>query len=521
MKKEHRSIDEKKLKNAHSAMGGFSLVEVLLTIALFAIFVTVFSGSLVYGQESERLAGDRIRANFLAEEGLEAVRNMRDGNFSNLTIGTHGLVIQDGKWNFSGTSDTTGIFTREIIITESGTSEKAVTVNVAWKQNEQRSGLVSLESRFDDWKIANPTEAEQILVVTNNSQIASGGSFQVTDVTVENVGIEDVKIANMQTSWSGVFSGAKLIGINMGGNSVWTGSDSTGSVQDITDFTVTLGAGAYPMAFVFDKTVNGISLNVLFTMTDGSVKEVIFIPGSPTDETPPANINDLSASAPTTTTLNLSWTAPGDDGSTGTATAYDIRYSTAPITSGNWSSAIQASGEPTPSVAGTSQNMTIAGLSLGTTYYFAMKTSDEVPNVSAISNVASGTTNALPQANYLLVNTTNVALSANKRDVIGITLQNSGPTNISIASIGVSWSGIPASRRLVFIQINGANSWSGAVASGVTNDVNPDIILSVGSPAIPVNYLRFNNTVSNIILSLTFNMSDGSTKTVSGIGPLL
>ena len=47
-------------------------------------------------------------------------------------------------------------------------------------------------------------------------------------------------------------------------------------------------------------------------------------------------------------------------------------------------------GEPTPAAAGTSQNMTVSGLTASTTYYFAMKTSDEVPNTSALSNVASG-----------------------------------------------------------------------------------------------------------------------------------
>jgi len=55
-------------------------------------------------------------------------------------------------------------------------------------------------------------------------------------------------------------------------------------------------------------------------------------------------------------------------------------------------SATQAVGEPLPAVAGTSQSMTISGLSSNTTYYFAMKTSDEIPNVSEISNVVSDTT---------------------------------------------------------------------------------------------------------------------------------
>ncbi len=82
----------------------------------------------------------------------------------------------------------------------------------------------------------------------------------------------------------------------------------------------------------------------------------------------------------------------GDDGSTGTATTYDIRYSTSTITLVNWGSATQVASEPIPSVAGSAESITVSGLSASTLYYFAMKTSDEVPNESGLSNVPSLTT---------------------------------------------------------------------------------------------------------------------------------
>ncbi len=110
------------------------------------------------------------------------------------------------------------------------------------------------------------------------------------------------------------------------------------------------------------------------------------------DTTAPAAVADLAASGPSNSAITLSWTAPGDDGSSGTASFYDIRYSTNNITAGNWSSATQATGEPTPSIAGSSETMIVSGLSADTTYYFAIKTSDEVPNESDLSNVVSETT---------------------------------------------------------------------------------------------------------------------------------
>ncbi len=112
------------------------------------------------------------------------------------------------------------------------------------------------------------------------------------------------------------------------------------------------------------------------------------------DTTPPAAVTNLATSSPTSSSITLTWTAPGDDGSTGTATTYDIRYSTSTITSGNWASATQVSGEPAPLAAGNNQSMVITGLNPSTTYYFAIETADEVPNWSALSNVPSGTTTA-------------------------------------------------------------------------------------------------------------------------------
>ena len=50
------------------------------------------------------------------------------------------------------------------------------------------------------------------------------------------------------------------------------------------------------------------------------------------DLTAPAAITDLTASDPTNSTINLTWTAPGDDDNTGTASFYDIRFATASIT---------------------------------------------------------------------------------------------------------------------------------------------------------------------------------------------
>jgi chitodextrinase len=111
-----------------------------------------------------------------------------------------------------------------------------------------------------------------------------------------------------------------------------------------------------------------------------------------TDTTAPSVIIDLVASNATQSSALLSWTSTGDDGLAGTASSYDIRYSTSNITSDNWSAATQVSGEPTPLVAGTAQSFTVSGLAASTTYYFAIKAVDNAGNASGLSNVAVATT---------------------------------------------------------------------------------------------------------------------------------
>jgi hypothetical protein len=86
-------------------------------------------------------------------------------------------------------------------------------------------------------------------------------------------------------------------------------------------------------------------------------------------------------------TVTLVWTAPGDDARVGTATDYELRMSTSPIDATNWAGATVIAGTPTPLVAGTRQRMVVRGLTVGTTYWFAIKTVDDAGNWSDISNI--------------------------------------------------------------------------------------------------------------------------------------
>ena len=107
------------------------------------------------------------------------------------------------------------------------------------------------------------------------------------------------------------------------------------------------------------------------------------------DATPPATIANFTARLIDTTSLELSWTAPGDDGTAGTADEYDLRWSPSPIDETNWDAAQKIIRCPLPRAAGTRQATTWDDLTPGARYYFALRAKDEAGNVSPLSNAAS------------------------------------------------------------------------------------------------------------------------------------
>jgi len=110
------------------------------------------------------------------------------------------------------------------------------------------------------------------------------------------------------------------------------------------------------------------------------------------DKLSPGTITDLTVGTASASTLELSWTASGDNGSRGTVTAYDIRYYSALITEANWNSCTEVFGEPAPLSAGKAQTFTVTGLKFNTRYYLAMKAIDDAGNLSPLSNCPYGIT---------------------------------------------------------------------------------------------------------------------------------
>jgi len=160
------------------------------------------------------------------------------------------------------------------------------------------------------------------------------------------------------------------------------GSDST------LERSITSGCANY--IYTFDGK-DHILCVVSSSATDNSmqvdyVEAVVTIPE--TDISPPASV--YLEAVGESQCVYLEWLAPGDDDIVGTAAEYDLRYlTTGEVNESNWGSASNVSGEPTPDLSGAWQDMFVTNLSTSSTYYFALKTRDEVPNWADIFNSPS------------------------------------------------------------------------------------------------------------------------------------
>ena len=190
---------------------------------------------------------------------------------------------------------------------------------------------------------------------------------------------------------------------------------------------------------------------------ESGLSNVPTVATAPPDVTPPDDVTDLATSNVRSTSLQLSWTAPGDDGATGTATSYDIRYSTSTITEGNWAAATQVTGEPAPQIAGSSETFTVTGLSGSTTYYFAIKTSDEESNESAISNVPSATTDLDGMTQTGFAWSDDVATFTSKGD--DVTLDAAQGTTYVLGIQVAMTQGAASGDWVLQVREDGAGSW--------------------------------------------------------------
>ncbi len=136
------------------SQAGYSLVELLLAIAIFGVLVTTLFSGFIATREGKPQQEQRFTAVALFQESVEALRIIREQGWVN--VATNGTYHPEKTpqpnpttWSLAAGAETIGLFTRTIeiddvyrnaggdIVSVGGTldpSSKAVTITIAWDQ---------------------------------------------------------------------------------------------------------------------------------------------------------------------------------------------------------------------------------------------------------------------------------------------------------------------------------------------------------------------------------------------------
>jgi len=169
-----------RIKNCH----GFGLLEAIIAVSILVIIASTATATTLHTLTANNFYNDYEKANFMAQEGLEAVRSIRNQAWSNLDIGSvscpasinKGVETVSNSWQFKSAPDVFGKFSRTLTITNvcrdvsgnidisSGTYDentKKITSTVSWNLSPSRQDNVVLNAyltRFNKDVPPTPTE---------------------------------------------------------------------------------------------------------------------------------------------------------------------------------------------------------------------------------------------------------------------------------------------------------------------------------------------------------------------------
>jgi len=148
---------------------------------------------------------------------------------------------------------------------------------------------------------------------------------------------------------------------------------------DVETIVARLAASADPLPALAGRTISGGRLNVFRLLARP-------------DDAPPGAIDDLVVEETGSTTARLRFTAPGDDGAQGRASAYDIRVDRDRLDMTRLDDATAFVNRVLPAEAGSVEAIEVDGLLPSTTYAFAVRARDEWETIGPAGSFAIGTT---------------------------------------------------------------------------------------------------------------------------------
>ncbi|MCX6354146.1 MAG: prepilin-type N-terminal cleavage/methylation domain-containing protein [Candidatus Aureabacteria bacterium] len=135
-------------KNRHHGRNGFTLVEVLISMAVFAVCIPVLVAAMLFCYGTLKINAHKLIALNFAQKKAENLMNIK---FPNLSTGS-------GSYNENNVLLDSAAALRcaiGVVVTADGTKRKRIAVNVSWTE-QRRSHSVVLSTVVSDNYVTKP-----------------------------------------------------------------------------------------------------------------------------------------------------------------------------------------------------------------------------------------------------------------------------------------------------------------------------------------------------------------------------
>lgn len=262
---------------------GQSLIEVILALAIFILGVAAIGTLVLDASVSAQQGIDQTKGLLLAREGIEAVRSMKDNDFDNLDLGTHGLSLSSSKWVLSGTSDNTDNATRTITISTVNADTKKIESTVSWISFARHTNSVTLTEYLTDWPETHGDGANLSIDTSGASLTAT--NTRLTGIDIQNTGTSSITIDKLTIGWENSQLIERVeIDSGVSTTTLWShdsvgtpgGKQSSGTELNANNYTLGAGGGTDELNRIdFNGSMTGSDFILKFIMADGSTKYAI------------------------------------------------------------------------------------------------------------------------------------------------------------------------------------------------------------------------------------------------------
>ena len=134
---------------------GFSLLELILAIAIFSIGSFAMATMLIDSNLSTKLGYEKVEALFYTREGMEALRAIRDNGWADLTAGASQGIDNGGAVPVLTEAPDVidDKYTRTVSVEDTSSSLKTVSVTVSWDLTLAHNTSVTLTSVLTNWRL--------------------------------------------------------------------------------------------------------------------------------------------------------------------------------------------------------------------------------------------------------------------------------------------------------------------------------------------------------------------------------